>query len=231
MNGVGVRSPYTRWSKTAGGAVLGRQDALGGWLVASRSTAGRDGGPHPRPLSTMVGRGGFLLSRDCAYLVARRYTVRVWAVSWRAWHVGQGAGIGRDAGQALLAQPARAGRRGYGGGRCGTQTVMTRRPRRYGEGSAMTRCPRGRHSDSTDPAPRPWWPGVRQHPVPLWRHSDGHAAPRALRRGVAHDPVPGLAGWRTPPSLVRHDDTSCTSLPGGARCSRKVLHLPIPRQW
>ena len=58
-------------------------------------------------------------------------------------HVGQGAGIGRDAGQALLAQPVQAGRRGYGGDGRGTRTVMTRRPRRYGEGSAMTRCPRG----------------------------------------------------------------------------------------
>ena len=48
--------------------------------------------------------------------------------------VDQGAGIGRDAGQDSLAQPAQAGRHGHGGDRRGTQTVMTRRPRRNGEG-------------------------------------------------------------------------------------------------
>ena len=54
--------------------------------------------------------------------------------------VGQGAEIGRDAGQAPLAQPAQAGRRGHGGNRCGTQTVLTRRPGRNGEGYVSTRC-------------------------------------------------------------------------------------------
>ena len=46
-----------------------------------------------------------------------------------------------------------------------------------------------RHSDGADPAPRPWWPGVRQHPVPAIPHSDGHAPPHAGWRGVGHDPV------------------------------------------
>ena len=55
--------------------------------------------------------------------------------------VGQGAGIGRDAGQALLAQPVLAGRQGDGGDRHGTQTVLTRRPGRNGEGYVSIRCP------------------------------------------------------------------------------------------
>ena len=54
--------------------------------------------------------------------------------------VGVGAGIGRDAGQDSLAQPAQAGRRGHGGDRCGTQTMLTRRPGRGGEGYVSTRC-------------------------------------------------------------------------------------------
>ena len=39
---AGGRCPYTRWSKAAGGAVLGWQDALGGWWVVG-------GGPLPGP--------------------------------------------------------------------------------------------------------------------------------------------------------------------------------------
>ena len=57
--------------------------------------------------------------------------------------VGQGAGIGRVVGQALLAQPGVAGRQGDGGNRHGTQTVLTRRPGRGGRGYVSTRCPRG----------------------------------------------------------------------------------------
>ena len=68
----------TRWSKTAGGAVLGRQDALGGWWggIAGRCARGRAYSLAPRcpPLRRgtgrasppaplhMVERGGFLLS-------------------------------------------------------------------------------------------------------------------------------------------------------------------------
>ena len=55
--------------------------------------------------------------------------------------VDQGAGIGRDAGQDSLAQPAHAGRQGSGGDRRGTQTVMIRRPGRGGQGCIITRCP------------------------------------------------------------------------------------------
>ena len=55
--------------------------------------------------------------------------------------VGESVGSGRDAGQDYLAQPALAGRRGYGGDGCGTQTVLTRRPGRGGQGYVSTRCP------------------------------------------------------------------------------------------
>ena len=57
--------------------------------------------------------------------------------------VDQDAGIGRDAGQDFLAQPGQAGRRGHGGDRRGTQTVMTGRPGRAGQGYVMTRCLQG----------------------------------------------------------------------------------------
>ena len=69
----------------------------------------------------------------------------------------------------------------------------------WGKPSWRSRCwPAGkddggntpRHADGADPAPRPWWPGVRRHPVPSWRHADGQAAPCTRRRGVAPDPVP-----------------------------------------
>ena len=165
--------------------------------------------------------------------------------------VGRGAGIGRDAGQDSLAQPAPAGRRGHGGDGCGTQTVLTRRPRRGGEGYVSTRCPQrgtqtvtprrplcgegsahdpapsARHSDSADPAPPPYWRGVRQHPVPLWRHSGGHAPPRAARREVCHDPVPS-AGW------LRHHGWParwCRCVPAG-RCPvlQEGLASANPRQ-
>ena len=63
----------------------------------------------------------------------------VGGVSVGVW-VDQGAGIGRDAGQALLAQPAQAGRHRCGGDGCGTQTVLTRRPGRGGQGYVSTRC-------------------------------------------------------------------------------------------
>ena len=59
------------------------------------------------------------------------------------FRVDQGVGSGRSAGQDSLAQPVQAGQQGYGGAGRGTQTVMARRPRRNGEGAAMTRCPRG----------------------------------------------------------------------------------------
>ena len=61
-----------------------------------------------------------------------------------AWG-GRGVGSGRGAGQAHLAQPARAGQRCVSA-RCpqgGTQTVTTGLPRRDGEGPAMTRCHKG----------------------------------------------------------------------------------------
>ena len=59
------------------------------------------------------------------------------------WRVDEGVGSGRDAGQGYLEQPAHVGRQGGGGDRGGTQTVMTRRPGRDGQGYVMTRCRRG----------------------------------------------------------------------------------------
>ena len=89
------------------------------------------------------------------------------AVDTMGVQVGQGVGSGRDAGQDYREQPAHAGRQGLrwrwarhsdgddpaharrgGEGsaitRCsqgGTQTVMTRRPGRGGQGYVSTRCP------------------------------------------------------------------------------------------
>ena len=135
----------------------------------------------------------------------------------RAEWVDRVRGLAGVRGKPSWSQPGLAGRQGDGGVRHGTQTVLTRRLGRNGRGYVSTRCPRGgtrtvmpRRAQggavwvAHDPAARRaarqtvltrrlgrWWPGVRQHPVPSWRHSDGHAkAPRARRRGVAHDPVP-----------------------------------------
>ena len=155
-----------------------------GWPVPSAPACGP-------PVAT--GGRGFPLSRDDAGREAVMTGVGGVLAGGR---VSQGAGIGRDAGQAL---PGAAG----AGRPAGVRWRWVRHsdghdpaPPPWWPGVHHDPVPSARrHSDSTDPAPRPWWPGVRQHPVPLWRHSDGHAAPRALRRGVAHDPVPS-AGWR-----------------------------------
>ena len=159
----GMGSPYTRWSKTAGGAVPGWQDARGGWFVVSRSTAGRYGGPHPRPLSTMW-RGVDSCFRGIA----------------RTWECGK---TQRGCGRCLGGLVSRSG--------CGDwQGRGASPPGATGAGRpAQVRWRWVRHSDGADPAPRPWWPGVRQHPVPAIPHSDGHAPPHAGRRGVGHDPV------------------------------------------
>ena len=153
-------------------------------------------------------------------------TVRVRAVSWWA---GEQIGV-----------RGLAGTRGKHSwrSRCrpaGKDTVAIEaalRRSRQGAPAVMARgghdpVPSGRHSDSADPAPWPWWPGVRQHPVPLWRHSDGHAPPRAGRREVCHDPVPS-AGW------LRHHGWParwCRCVPAG-RCPvlQEVLASANPRQ-
>ena len=86
--------------------------------------------------------------------------------------------------------------------RHGTQTVLTRRPGRSGRGYVSTRCPGG---------------GARTvMPRRIGRRGAGSLMTRR----------PRLGGYAT--VVGRHDDTSCASLPGGARCSRKDLHLPIP---
>ena len=49
-------------------------------------------------------------------------------------------GLAGTRGKTAWRQPAQAGRRGRGGDRRGTQTVMTRRPGRGGQGCVSTRC-------------------------------------------------------------------------------------------
>ncbi len=67
-----------------------------------------------------------------------------------------------------------------------------------GRGTGLGPARTARHSDGADPAPRPWWPGVRQHPVPSGWRTDGHASPRrTTRQGVGHDPAPLCAGRGT----------------------------------
>ena len=149
------RGPYARWSKAAGGAVLGWQDALGGivgrWergrayspapLWSPRGAGGR-GWPHPRPLSTMW-RGVDLCFRGIG----------------RTWYRGTRCGCGRCVGgcvgrsgcgdwQGCGARPSWRGRCWPAGKatvaiRHGTQTVLTRRPGRDGRGYVSTRCPKG----------------------------------------------------------------------------------------
>ena len=98
----------------------------------------------------------------------------------------------RGARTAMTRCPGRSGegfvmaRRPQGGAR----TVMPHRTMRD-EGSTMTRrllvpgagpvvgpARPARHADGADPAPRPQWPGVRQHPVPWGWRADGHASVR-----------------------------------------------------
>ena len=108
-------------------------------------------------------------------------------------------------GGARTVMPHRARLRGEGSAmtrrpRHGTQTVLTRRPRRTGEGYVSTRCLR---SGTQTAMPR-----------------------RALGGGrSAMTRCPRLGGYAT--TGGRHAGAGA-SLPGGARCSRKFLHLPIP---
>ena len=226
--------------------------------------------------------------------------------------VGQGAGIGRDAGQDSLAQPAQAGRQGCGGDSHGTQTVITRRPGRAGQGFVMTRCreggartvmPRraGRRGERSAMTRRLWVPGAGPGVVRRRRHGtqtvltrrpgrggqgyvstrcpkggartvmprrtqrgEGSAMTRRPRHGTqtvltrrprrtgegyvstrcpcggtqtamprralgggrsAMTRCPRLGGYAT--TGGRHAGAGA-SLPGGARCSRMDLHLPIP---
>ena len=191
------RGPYTRWSKAAGGAVLGWQDALDG--IASRRERGRAyslaplwsprsaggrGWPHPRLLSTMW-RGVDLCFRGIG----------------RTWYRGTRCGCGRCVGGCV-------GRLG-----CGDwQGREASTPGAAGVGRPARRRWRSpRHADGADPAPRPWWPGVRQHPVPQGWRADGHAPPRRMTRcGVGHDPAPFAPGatGRRPARSARHADST-----------------------
>ena len=92
--------------------------------------------------------------------------------------VGQSVGSGRSAGQDYLAQPVR--------GEIGSDLAPVAR--------------------QTDPAPRPWWPGVRQQAAP------------ATRRGVGHDPAPVAI-------VVRHSDGHD---PAPCRCWRGYCRDPVP---
>ena len=139
--------------------------------------------------------------------------------------IGEVVGSGRSARQALLAQPAQADRRGCGGDGRGTQTVMARLARHSGERPAMTRCPRG--GTLTVLTRRPGL-GGQGYVSTRCRSSGTQAAmPRRAQGGVGSlmTRCPRLGGGAT--VVCRHDDV-CTFLPGGARCSRMVLHLPHP---
>ncbi len=136
-----------------------------------------------------------------------------------------GVGRGRDTGQEPLAQPAPAGRQGRGGARYGTQTVMTWRPRRAGEGYVRTRCPRGGTQTVLTRRPGRGGPGYVSTRCP--RGGTQAAMPRRARcgEGSLMTRCPRLGGVAT--VVGRHDGT-CALLPGGARCSRKGLLLPPP---
>ena len=97
---------------------------------------GRGGGHDLAPLSSPRYAGG---QRD---LVLGMHGAGVGGVSVGV-RVSQGVGSGRSARQDYLAQPAQAGRQGDGGDSHGTQTVLTRRPGRSGQGYVNTRCPEG----------------------------------------------------------------------------------------
>ena len=108
--------------------------------------------------------------------------------------VEKGAGIGRDAGQEPLAQPADAGRQGRGGDRHGTRRIMTRRPRHGGEGYVTTRClwggartvmPRCTLRGGKSAMTRHLWvPGVGPVVVHRSLRGEGSAMTRRLLRGA-----------------------------------------------
>ena len=160
--GAGGGSPYTRWSKTAGGAEPGWQDALDGWWEPRCDLT-------PGPFPGREGESAWHQHAEWGWIAAcaaRRAGAGAWPpcgppatqgdgdlVLWNhgagvggvsvGVRVGQGVGSGRNARQDYLAQPAQAGRRGDGGDSHDTQTMLTRRPGRSGQGYVNTRCPEG----------------------------------------------------------------------------------------
>ena len=177
--------------------------------VAPRCAGGQVG-PHPRPLSTMWRGVGSCFRGDGGWIPVGVRMTRRWSRS--AGRSGCGDWQGRGArlpGTAGAGRPARARWRWV------------------------------RHADGADPAPSPWWRGVRQHPVPATRHSDGHAPPPAVRRGVARDPVPSVrhsdsADPAPPPSWrgVRQHPVPARRHSGGHAAPhsvrRGVAHGPVP---
>ena len=148
--------------------------------------------------------------------------------------VDQGVGSGSETD---LEQPAHAGRQGSGGDRhkrAGARRCVARRRHRRrvgplavrhqlrGARTAMTRRPR--HGDEGYVMARRLWGGARTvRPRRGLRDEGSVLTRRLLVRGC-------------PTTGDRHDGAS-DSLPGGARCSRMVLHLPLPnvgsyrREW
>ena len=121
--------------------------------------------------------------------------------------------------------------------RRGARTIMTRRPRRGGEGYVMIRrlwggartvMPRRTLRDGGSLMTRRLCvPGAGPVVVRRWRHGARTAMTRQPRRGGEGMVMARRHGCGRPTTGGRHDGAS-DSLPGGARCSRMVLHLPLP---
>ena len=120
----------------------------------------------------------------------------------------------------------------------GARTAMTRRPRRGDEGYVMARrlwggartvMPRRTLCDGgSTMTRRPCVPGAGPVVVQRVRHGARTFMTRQPRRrgdGMVMTRRHGVRGRAT--AGGRHDGAS-DSLPGGARCSRMVLHLPLP---
>ncbi len=170
------------------------------------------------------------------------------------WRVGEGVGSGSDAGQAHLEQPAHASRQGSGGDRHGSagarqcaawrrplrgaQTAMTRRPRGSAR-SVMPRRPlRGARTIMTRrlrrcgvrlvrnrrPRLRGAGPMVVRHPM---RGARSVMTRRARRRG-GDAVMPRRHVVRGRATAGGRHDGARVPFRGAARCSRMVLHLPLP---
>ena len=131
--------------------------------------------------------------------------------------VSQGVGSGRDAGQAPLAPPVLAGRRGRGGDAGGTQAVLTRHRRRAGAQCVRTRCRKG--GTQTVRAGRP-------------RHNDAGAARTRCPMGgtqtvLTRRPHCSSAGYVS--TRCRSSGTQA-AMPRRARCGAGSLMTRCPRQ-
>ena len=166
-----------------GWAEPGWQDALGWWW------GGRIVAPSPAlPRSKLQGRGP--VHSPPVVPPLRRGDVD-------SRESGNDEGGGGNVGRGTPGNTRRGCLRCLGGcaGRSGCwewQECEARLPGAAGAGRpARRRWRTPRRTDGTDPAPRPQWPGVRQHPAPSEWRADGQAPPcRMTRRGVGHDPAP-----------------------------------------